>query len=334
MHMACFKLFVRGCKSEEAMRRLWIATSWKIPWRGAPDLHLEHATRTAFIPSLAAEGAGFARLAHLPPEIVRFIQDYSASSILWTYSSAMDLASQMTGVLPQEGLISFPLQEVLAWERGGSPLLAARPQRTTIRLTIDVRGIKKIERFVTSPPYCNWRSDSLVFVIVKDDEVADAIMHFKVRCLQIPLSTFSYRAKYGFCRLQLPNSTQGLQIWDTPTPPDLDRCVFFPAGISSTTQFCTVELCKTEGFTFFFCHGDIYAIHAHTPTTPSAQTTYDRLPPRRQRSVIWLYMPVSSQDHIVAFGMRRGQLSSGWLKYCLLVPPSTSCTKCCLTLVL
>jgi len=187
---ACFKLFVSRCKHKEALRRLWIAISWSIPWRGAPDLRLERVPRTASILSQAVAIPELARLAHVPLEIVFLIQDYSASSILWAYSSTVDLANQMSEALPQEELVSYPLQEVLAWERGGSPLLTARPQRSTTRLTIDARGIKAIERFATSPPYCYRPADNLVFVVVKDDRLADALMHFKVRYPLIPLSTF------------------------------------------------------------------------------------------------------------------------------------------------
>jgi len=179
MHIDCFKLFVQRCQSEEAICRLWTATSWRAPWREAPDLRLEDATSTKMEP-LLAERAGLARLALLPPEIVRTIHDHSASSLLWAYDSAIRLARQMSVVLPQD-LVSVPLQGVAAWERCGSPLLAAQPRQTTIRLTIDVRGIRKIERLATRPSYQVWRSDHLVFVLVKDEDVADVVVHFKVR---------------------------------------------------------------------------------------------------------------------------------------------------------
>ena len=132
LHIDCFKLFVRGCKSKEVMQRLWIVTSWRSPWRAAPDLRLEETTSTAIVPSTAAEQAGFARLTFLPPEIVRVIRDSSESSLLWAYGSAMRLASQMSDRVPCRGLVSAPLLEVSSWERGSPPLLTAQPLQSTI----------------------------------------------------------------------------------------------------------------------------------------------------------------------------------------------------------
>jgi hypothetical protein len=64
--------------------------------------------------------------------------------------------------------------------------LAAQPREPIIRLTIDARGIKKIERLATSPRHRDGRLDRLAFVIVKDEDVTDVVVHFKVRCPNPP----------------------------------------------------------------------------------------------------------------------------------------------------
>ncbi|KAH0593015.1 hypothetical protein MHUMG1_09262 [Metarhizium humberi] len=67
---------------------------------------------------------------------------------------------------------------------------------------------------------------------------------------------------------------------------------------------------KTTGITFFFCFGEIYAIHAHTRRTPSAQSTYQLLSRRRQASVTWVYIPISGEDYIALLGARMMDKSS------------------------
>ena len=75
-------------------------------------------------------------------------------------------------------------------------------------------------------------------------------------------------------------------------------------------RFHTIDLRRTTGITFFFCLDEVYAIHAHTSATPCAERTYERLPRRRQRTVTWLYLPLPSNDHVVAFGLQKQQSGS------------------------
>jgi hypothetical protein len=180
MHIDCFKLLVREGTSTQAMRCLWTATSWRSPWKGAPELYLEDATSTAVVPSLAVERAHLVKDG-LPPEINRIIHRYSASSLLWAYGSAIRLAHQIHKAPQLQGLVSASVRDISCWERGDLPSLVVPLRQSTVRLTIDARGILKIERLTKHLTARCRRSDHLVFVIVKDEDIADAMLHFKVR---------------------------------------------------------------------------------------------------------------------------------------------------------
>ncbi|KFA81328.1 hypothetical protein S40288_08298 [Stachybotrys chartarum IBT 40288] len=189
-----------------------------------------------------------------------------------------------------EDLISIPLSEILAWERGGLPVLAyATPPKPIVRLTIDSHGVRKVERLPKKPLYRGQRSDSAVFVILEENSLKRITMH----------------CKFGYSRLELHDRDLCVQVWDTPTPPDPDQCMLSQPWPANSAQFRTINLNQSTGLTFFFDLGNVYAIHSHTVTTPCARQTYERLSRRRQRSVTWLYLPIPPNDDVVLFGLGR-----------------------------
>ncbi|KND90843.1 hypothetical protein TOPH_04652 [Tolypocladium ophioglossoides CBS 100239] len=215
------------------------------------------------------------------------VHRHSATSLFWRYNAASELTKRLTASSNQ--LLSIPLCPVSAWHRGGKPVTAETThQLPVIRLTIDSWGITEVERLSGYPRFKRWRTDRLIFVILDQGCLEGVTAHFKL----------------GLLRLDLPRNCHGLETWDTPTPPALDRCFFYPANITSSTQFRTIELSQTTGFIFFFCYGNLYAVHAHTRVAPCAQSTYQRLSRRRQQSVTWVYVPISQQDSIAALGAR------------------------------
>lgn len=75
--------------------------------------------------------------------------------------------------------------------------------------------------------------------------------------------------------------------------------------ILASTQLRTIKLDKITGLTFFVNYTDIYAIHAHTPSNPSAGASY----PLSSRfedddTIIWIYVPIPNGDTVTAFGRR------------------------------
>lgn len=123
--------------------------------------------------------------------------------------------------------------------------------------------------------------------------------------------------KFQYARLDVPAACEdGFRIWDTPSPPDLERCLLWPAEVGPSMRFRTIELSETSGITFFIHSGDIYTVHAHTPRAPHAKKSYSRLSRRRQRSAAWVYVPISASDSITAFGVGKAGSEGG---FCLLV---------------
>ncbi|KAF5624453.1 hypothetical protein F52700_9621 [Fusarium sp. NRRL 52700] len=104
-------------------------------------------------------------------------------------------------------------------------------------------------------------------------------------------------------RLELPASLLGFHIWDTPSPPGIEDCEFY-GRVTSSMQFKTTDLRSVTGLTFFFSFSKLYAIHAHTHARPYASKAFDRLPAKRQESVVWIYLPMPRDEEITAIAMR------------------------------
>jgi hypothetical protein len=181
IHSDCFDLFIRECKKDmgEALDHLWTVATWRVPWRQAPHLYFNDMNVTPLVSSVA-KSISMPRLRLLPPEIVQAIEDYSVTSLLWRYSTALYHANRLSVATPED-FISVPLCKISAWERGDLPVLAGSlPQKPIIRLTIDSNGISKVERLLRTAPCNAWRSDHNAFVILKESCLEGATIHFKV----------------------------------------------------------------------------------------------------------------------------------------------------------
>jgi hypothetical protein len=148
IHSDCLQWFIRECKFEDALDHLWTIAVWRSPWRQAPNLRLADAQ--VIMPDLsAAEALGLPKLRSLPPEILQWIRNYSVTSLLWRYSSALDLArglSKAASESASKNLVSIPLRGISTWKRGELPALvtpskapahAMPPKAPIICLTID-----------------------------------------------------------------------------------------------------------------------------------------------------------------------------------------------------
>lgn len=79
----------------------------------------------------------------------------------------------------------------------------------------------------------------------------------------------------------------------------------------------TVELDKITGLTFFVKYMDIYAIHAHTPSSPFAGTTYPKWSMCEESlddAITWVYVPISEGDSVTTIGRRKvAETGALWL---------------------
>ncbi len=128
---------------------------------------------------------GIPRLRLLPPELIAMIRDFSESGTFWRYISVLsfgrELSAASTNTASPSPTTSLPLTNISAWTRGREPTLLQPSDRSEIvRLTIDYRGIRQIERLPRRPSYQQLRSDSAAFAIQEENELRNVTTLFKV----------------------------------------------------------------------------------------------------------------------------------------------------------
>lgn len=105
------------------------------------------------------------------------MHEYLKSTLLCQLTRALEFAQQLSAY-SSTSLVSVPLYTVRSWKRGSPPAIAgAESQMPIIRLTIDSKGLREIERLPRRPPFRSWRSDSLAFAVLEHRE--DSISEFK-----------------------------------------------------------------------------------------------------------------------------------------------------------
>lgn len=111
----------------------------------------------------------------MPPEIKQMVQGYSQSSLFWRLTAALDLAMRFNA-MPPSNFSSVPVRQVAEWERGCVPTQSqALGHVPVVRLTIDSRGIRKLERLPAGEPqYSSRRSNNLIFII-EDEGCFDGV---------------------------------------------------------------------------------------------------------------------------------------------------------------
>ena len=159
-----------------ALQRLWIASSWRTPWKKAPFpslLQCDNARMSMPSPALLHR-LGLPGMARMPPELASTVRDLSKDSPLWRLNAAARLALSLAeyektetyGDDPAALPASILLSEVEAWERGRllvrrvvsdekKPELAEETIATDsfIRLAIDTYGLLHIKRLPARPAY-------------------------------------------------------------------------------------------------------------------------------------------------------------------------------------
>lgn len=135
------------------------------------------------------------------------IQNFSADNLVWRLTRVIGLTENgpPLSVMPQ----AFHLSKISAWERGGEPVLAANGCESAmpqiIRLTVDSRGLQRVERLQEKPAHRPGRSESKAFAVFDERDVRGAVLWFK---------SGLGRLTSGECK-----SRFAIPIWDTPTPP-------------------------------------------------------------------------------------------------------------------
>lgn len=96
----------------------------------------------------------------------------------------------------------------------------------------------------------------------------------------------------------------------------------FPTPRAAPERLFTIDTDLSTGLTFFVSLGVTYAIHSHTAQAPCAKVTFDHLSPQRQPYIAWVYIPLTREDNIQAFGIRKQQVNGQLRTACFLVGSS------------
>ncbi|KAI1265982.1 hypothetical protein F5Y18DRAFT_435432 [Xylariaceae sp. FL1019] len=291
LHWECVEVFRNKCALEwsEALRRLWVAAAWRIPWRGALPMFFPIDASSS--PSLKAscDICEFSQLDKLPLELLQIIQSYSEHASLWRSALVSDLASRIAHET-SDSLITMPLKDIVFWERGKRPqLTSSLPFLPLMRIAVDAAGISMIER-VSAQPYKGECHNSCAYMLADEEAV----------------SRYRAQLKDGLLRLDLDPSSHSPALWNTPSPPDLQLCRAYEIELQRYLRFrrlFAVDLDRVRGITFFFSHG-LHGVHVHRSTASCASSSLQRCSNRRRRFLLWYYLPLADQDRILVLGIR------------------------------
>ncbi|PNP80040.1 hypothetical protein FNYG_06750 [Fusarium nygamai] len=304
MHASCYQLFFQHYTHDNPLNGVWIATEWRHYFSPQLGFKLEDNSILSVSPSIA-ESLGMPQLALLPPTLVQDVRSMSPDSEVWAYLAIKDLAERISSAAGQDDL-SCMLDKVESWTRGeGAPVMSdSFAGDWSMRVTIDRRGIRNIERIAGVPSYENWRSESLAFALIPPDQAMKSCVDFRL----------------GAARLDLWGGRS--VMWDTPSPPPVGRMQFFTA--SGKSRFCnvrlrTLDLRSTRGLTFFYIGSSLRAIHSHTSRFPTALTTYARLPEFDRKHVVWAHVPIAPNDRIIGLGIRTSGMEDGFTSPSVLI---------------
>ncbi|KAK3297858.1 uncharacterized protein B0H64DRAFT_132777 [Chaetomium fimeti] len=292
-HHDCFEVFRQQCSvsASVALDRLWILTTWKKPWDGAQPRHFPIPMVDRDTLRTISRFCGLPHLYTLPLELLEMIRQHTKDSFVWRCIPVVQLADCASALNP-EPLFTFPLRDILSWERGGK---LERVMETwspspppILRLTVDPLGISKVERLPDPPRYTGECASHLAFIVEDGTFIPEAVAQFK----------------YGRLRLGLPVWLRTIPIWNTPTPPSLALCKAYPNDLTSCHIFHTVEMDKIKGITFFFSGGKLFGINVHHSDKSCAIDTFATLPGRLRWGIVWIYLPISQHDPVLVLGIR------------------------------
>ncbi|KAF4462859.1 hypothetical protein FALBO_10323 [Fusarium albosuccineum] len=320
-HKECFQRVVGESPTRETLNLLGRTLTWRrvefAPLEEKlPILPIE--TPKGFPTSILRYGGqkiGMPSLGNVPPEVAVFIQKNSSGAAFWRVLKGLSLRIELAGRPKGTDQVSVPLTDIVAWNRG-NPIpeyTANQHPLKLVRITLDSRGISRVERLTEHQPALSARQSSVLrFVIVDEWRIEGIIMLFKD----------------GLAWLKLPRNHPGLQVWDTPTPPralpylpgkadisqiqklpketefSLDYCNMFDTLVPAFSHFNVTRLKGATGVTFVYNGGvkngwmvrtcRLEAIHPHTRERPNP-SSIDETPLRFSSA----YLPLAAGDEIL-----------------------------------
>lgn len=182
IHTDCYNLYTGGFGNLRTLHRLWVAGSWKQPWRNAPISHLDPEPDPRGVRDEAAKRFDMPLLKSLPPELWQMILDYAHTTTLNRLCSTQDLLKFFRNSKTESSkAIHVPLGEVFAWQRGDtSPQVGSCGFNSSIRLTFDARGLRRIERLEQGAVIRHAQLPNLGFVVEQAHRFLKVVASFQV----------------------------------------------------------------------------------------------------------------------------------------------------------
>lgn len=180
VHADCFNLFMKESTFEDKISQLFTLAHWTQPWAAISSLYLDPSTDVRRGIALAAEIYNIPQLKSTPFEIAGLIWNYSKTDIIWRFVSVLDRIERLSTASPNQ-LDDISLHEIGSWERGTSPTISANPPGGFTRLTIDSRGLKRIEQLEGRPEPRPNSSDALAYVVESEKCLKNITVDFKAR---------------------------------------------------------------------------------------------------------------------------------------------------------
>lgn len=175
VHSDCLKLFVGLYRDfEDGLRQLWVAATWRSPWRGAPALNLNPVVDIRAI----AKVSGLGRLTSLPLELCAMIEGFSSPVSLQS-CSVLELAQRLLASVKQKQL-SIPLTKISHWDRGESPEADNDNHFRFIRIAIDSQGLWRIERLSERPQEGTSYTRHVKYVVEAAECFSNVVVDFAV----------------------------------------------------------------------------------------------------------------------------------------------------------
>ena len=125
----------------------------------------------------------------------------------------------------------------------------------------------------------------------------------------------------------------GLQVWDTPTPLDLQNCIFRPVPKAVRLRFYTINVNETSGILFHLTRlGNVIGIYPHYSKRPCADFRNGCIVDwTSSYHGVWIYVPLPRDDPLTQFGCvvrPHATMHSITAYFCCLVCLSLAAVKC------
>lgn len=309
IHTSCLNLYSKLAVFPASLGALWLASISIQPWARSPVLPAFSRPSLGRFTDRAIELADIPGLRRLPQELVTIIMEHCEPSELLHLCAVEDTVDTLSRVSMETEVMGRPLQCVQSWRRGSRPTLTTTLSEDPMRITIDHKGIKCLERLSHDDPVDGTDHTGVYYAVVKP-EIHDKFI-FQVCSLPYTLPCSSRldqpREQFGIFRVFRPRNTVNWPIWDIAKPFSTSDCSLFNVSTMETPELKvvrTVQLSGCWGLTFFISGSATMAVHVHTYRSPTADATFRRIPTKFQRHISWVYIPIPRSDPLTKFGVR------------------------------